>query len=182
MNRRLQESLGARDRFCCFDPKPFALPNHNRSHSLHSKFPYYFLYLHPPAAVKGDQMANRPSSCNIPYAMESDISTASKGVCFAKTAILSQLQREPRRVIQTAPERVGNQHGASTKPREVATSVVNRSTRMWPGNRQSTVHEGGLRGHASQAERVAPDVRGWRRPHPPPWLPHVVSRIRQNRI
>lgn len=71
--------------------------------------------------------------------------------------------------------RVGNRHGASTKPREVVTGVISRPARVpSPGNRQ-TVHGDRLCDLANQTDRVAPGGCGWRRTHPPPWLFQYTS-------
>jgi hypothetical protein len=71
---------------------------------------------------------------------------------------------------KNAPVSVGKgfQHGPSTESQEVVIGMTKRRAGIWPGKSQLTTIGGGLHGRARQAERVAPDERGWRRPHPPP--------------
>jgi len=95
-----------------------------------------------------------------------------------------KITSKPERAIPVTFERVGDQsqRSASTKPGEEAAhmGVARRSIGYWPENSRLTVHGDEFRGHASQAERVAPDVRGWRSTHPPPWLFPNTSRLKEN--
>lgn len=89
------------------------------------------------------------------------IQVAGSGACF----------KWERFVIEkNTPVSVGKgfQHGASTESQEVVIGMTRRRAGMWPGKSRLTTIGGGLHSLANQAERVAPDERAWRRPHPPP--------------
>jgi hypothetical protein len=88
--------------------------------------------------------------------------------------------RPQQRAKAVVSIRVGNRHGASTKPREVVTGVICRPARVLsPGNSQ-TAHGDGLRGLANQTDRVAPGGCGWRRTHPPPWLFQYAGQLQMS--
>ncbi len=122
-------------------------------------------------------MVKHVSNMVLPPEPNSRVSATGSGACTER-ACFSITQNN-------SPGRVGNliQRAARTEPREVAILVLAcRSAGMWPGNSQITVHGGGLCDHARLADRVAPDVRGLRRTHPPPCTPRNAGLSRKNRI
>lgn len=113
----------------------------------------------------------RVTHLELPAATKRRVSDVRVGACSKRACFI------------TLPGRVGvRREGASTELPEVILSSIKigRCAGIWPGKSLSG-HGGGLRGHASQAGRVAPSLCGGRRTHPPPWPFRYAGKFRSLR-